>query len=71
MFEVPAAGSLTRAKLQDPLTTFSFCQEESGLTVRSTGPWNTLPPHIAEALTVSSVKERLDANCCSIFVDIV
>ncbi len=49
---------------------FHLAWRKAAFAVRSAGPWNRLPPHIAEVPTVSSFKDRLDANWCSIFPDI-
>ncbi len=46
-------------------------RRKAAFAVRSAGTWNRLPPHIAEAPTVSSFKECLDANWYFFFPDIV
>ncbi len=49
---------------------FHLARRKAAFAINSAGPWTRLPPHIAEAPTVSSFKDRLDANWCSIFPDI-
>ncbi len=69
-FEPPAAGNLRGHNLKVRQPRFHLARRKAAFAVRSAGPWNRLPPHIAEAPKVSSLKDRLDANCCSIFPDI-
>ncbi len=70
-FEPPAAGNLRGHNFKVLQPPFHRARRKAALAGRSAGPWNRLPPHIAEAPTVSSFKDRLDANWCSIFPDIV
>ncbi len=62
-FEPPAAGNLRghNFKVREPR--FHLAGRKAAFAVRSAGPWNRLPPHIAVAPTMSSFKYRLDANC--------
>ncbi len=48
-----------------------LARRKVAFAVRSAGPWNKLPQHIAEAPTLSSFKDRLEARWCSIFANIV
>ncbi len=70
-FVSPAAGNLCGHNFKVRLPRFQLARRNAAFAVRSAGPWNRLPSHIAEAPTVSSFKDRLDANWCSIFPDIV
>ncbi len=70
-FEPPAAGSLRGHNIKVHQPRFHLARRKVAFAVRSAEPWNRLPSHIAEALTVSNFKDRLDANWCSIFPDIV
>ncbi len=70
-FEPPAAGNLRGHDFKVRQPRFHLARWEAAFAVRSAGPWNRLPPLIAEAPTMSSFKDRLDANWCSIFPDIV
>ncbi len=69
-FEPPAAGNLRRDNFKVRQPRFHLPRRKAAFAVRSAGPWNRLPPHIAEAPTVSRFKDRLDANWCCIFLDI-
>ncbi len=68
-FEPPAAGNLCGHNFKDRQPRFHLVRRKVASTVRSAGPWNRLPLHIAEAPTVPSFKDRLEANVCSIFPD--
>ncbi len=70
-FEPPAAGNLRghNVKVRQPCV--HSARKKAAFAVHSAGSWNRLPPHIAEAPTVSSFKDHLDAYWCSIFPDIV
>ncbi len=70
VFEAPAAGNLQGHDVKVHQPNFYLSRRKAAFPVRSAGPWNRLPVHIAEAPTVSSIKDRLDANWCSIFPDI-
>ncbi len=70
-YEPPAAGNLRGNNFKVRQPRFYLSRRKAAFAERSAGPWNRLPPHIAEAPTVSSFKDRLDANWCSIFFDIV
>ncbi len=70
-FEPPAAGNLRGHNFEVRQPRFHLARRKAAFAVRSDGPWNRLPQNIAEAPTVSSFKDRLDANWCSIFPDIV
>ncbi len=70
-FEPPAAGNLRGHNFKVRQPRFHLARRKAAFAVRSAVPWNRLPPHIAEAPTVSNFKDRLDANWCSIFPDIV
>ncbi len=70
-FEPPAAGYLRGHNFKVRQPRFYLARRKAAFAVRSAGPWNRLPPHIVEAPTVSSFKDRLDANWCSIFPDII
>ncbi len=69
--EPPAGGNLLGHNFKVRQPRFHLVRRKAAFAVRSAGLWNRLPSHIAEAPTVSSFKDRLDANCCSIFPDIV
>ncbi len=70
-FEPPAAGDLRGPNFKVREPRFHLAGRKATFAVRSAGPWNRLPPQIAEAPTVSSFNDRLDANWCSIFPGIV
>ncbi len=70
-FEPPAAGNLRGHNFKFRQPRFHLARRNAAFAVRSDGPLNQLSPHIAEAPTVSSFKDRLDANWCCIFPDIV
>ncbi len=70
-FEPPAASSLRGHNFWDHQPRFQLARRKAAFVIRSAEPWNRLPPHIAEAPTVSSFKDRLDANWCSIFPDTI
>ncbi len=69
-FKPPAAGNIRRHNFKVRQPRFHLARQKAAFAVRSAGPWNRLPPQIAEAPTVSSFKDRLDANWCSIFPSI-
>ncbi len=71
VFEPPAAGNLRGHNFKLYQLRFHLARRKSAFAVRSVGPWDRLPPLIVEAPTVSSFKDRLDANWSSIFLDIV
>ncbi len=71
VFEPPAAGNLRGHNFKVRQPRFHLARRKAAFAVRSAGPWNRLPPDIAEAPTLSSFEDRLDANWCSIFPDIV
>ncbi len=66
-FESPAAGNLREHNFKVRQPRFHLARRKATFAVHSAGPWNKLPSHIAEAPTVCSFKDRLDANWCSIF----
>ncbi len=68
-FEQPGYLREHNFKIHQPR--FRFARRKAAFAVRSAGPWNKQPLHITEATTVSSFKDRLDTNWCSIFPDIV
>ncbi len=70
-FEPPAAGYLRGHNFKGRQPRFHLASRTAASAVCLAGPWKRLPPHIAEAPTVSSFKDRLAANWCSIFTDIV
>ncbi len=70
-FEPPAAGHLRGHNFKVRQPRFHLARRKAAFAVHSAGPWNRLPSHIAEAPTVSNFKNRLDANWCSVFPDIV
>ncbi len=70
-FESPAAVNLRGHNFMVRQLRLHLAIQKAAIAVRSTGPWNGLPLHIAETPTVSSIKDRLDANWRSIFPDIV
>ncbi len=70
-FEPPAAGNLRGHNFKVRQPRFHLARQKAALAVRSAGPWDRLPPHIAEAPTVSGFKERLDYHWSSISSDIV
>ncbi len=61
-FKPPAAGNLRGHNFKVRQPRFHLARRKAAFAVRSAGPWSRLPLHIAEALTVSSFKDRLDAN---------
>ncbi len=65
-FEPPAVGNLQGNNFKVRQPRFYLVSRKAAFAVRSVGPLNRLPPHSAEAPTVSSFKDRLDANWCSI-----
>ncbi len=67
-FEPPATGFLRGHNFKVRPPRVHLARRKAVFAVRSGGPWNRLPSHIAE---VSSFKDRLDANLCSIFPDII
>ncbi len=66
-FEPLAAGNLRGHNFKVRQPRFHLARRKVDFAVRSAGPWNELPPHIAESLTVSCFKDRLDANWRSFF----
>ncbi len=70
-FEPPAAGNLRGHNFKVRQPRIHLARRKAAFAVRSAGPWNRLPSHIAEAPTVSSFKDRLDSNWYSIYPDIV
>ncbi len=70
-FELLAAIYLRGHKFKVRQLRFHLARRKAAFTVRFAGPWDTLAPHIAEAPTVSSFEDRLDANWFSIFIDFV
>ncbi len=70
-FEPPAAGNLRGHNFKVRQPHLHLARWKAAFAVLSAGPWNRLPPYIAEAPSVSSFKDRLDAHWCSIFSDIV
>ncbi len=70
-FETPAAGNLRRHNFKVRQPRFHLARRKAAFSVRSARPWNRLLPHIAEAPTVSTFKDRLDANWCYIFPYVV
>ncbi len=61
-FELPAAGNLRGHNFKVRQPRFHLARRKAAFTVRSAGPWNRLPLHITEALTVSSFKDRFKSN---------
>ncbi len=70
-FEPPAAGNLRGHNFKVRQPRLHLARWKADFAVRSAGPWSRLLPHIAEDPTVSSFKDRLDANRYSILPDIV
>ncbi len=70
-FKPPAACNLRGHNFKIRQPRFHLAKRKVAFAVRSAGLWNRLPPHIAEAPTVPSFKDHLDANWCSIFTYIV
>ncbi len=70
-FEPPAAGNLRGHNFKVRQPRVHLPRRKTAFAVRLAGPCNRLPSHIAEAPTVSSFKDRLNANWCSIFPGIV
>ncbi len=68
-FEPPAASNLRGHNFKVRQPRFHLARRKAAFAVRSAGPWNRLPSHIAEAPTASSFKDHLDANWWSIFPD--
>ncbi len=62
-FEPPAAGNLRGHNFKVRQPRFHLARRKAAFAVRSAGPWNRLPPHIAEAPTVSSFKDRFMFLC--------
>ncbi len=71
VFEPPAAGNLRGHSFKVRRPRLHLARRKAAFAVRSAGPWNRPPTHIAGAPIVSSFKYRLDANWCSIFPEIV
>ncbi len=57
-FEPPAAGNLRGQNFNVRQPRFHLAMRKAAFAERSAGPWNRLPPHIAEASTVPSFKDR-------------
>ncbi len=70
-FEPLVAGFLRGHNFKIRQPRFHLARRKAAFAVLSAGPWNELPPQFAKAPTVSSFKDRLDVNWCSIFPDIV
>ncbi len=70
-FESPAAGYFRGHSFKVRRPRFHLDRRRAAFAILSAGPWDRLPPHIAEARTVSSFMDRLNANWRSIFPDIV
>ncbi len=70
-FEARAAGYLREHTCNVSLPRFHLARRKTAFAERSARPWNRLPPNFPEAQTVPSFNDRLDANWCSIFLDIV
>ncbi len=70
-FELPAASNLRGHEFKVSQPRFHLTRRKAAFVVRLAGPWNILPPYLAEVPTVASFKDCLDANWCSIFPDIV
>ncbi len=64
-----SASKLGNGKVRQPR--FHLARRKAAFAVRSAGPWNRPPSHLAEAPTVSSFTDRLYVNWCSLFPDIV
>ncbi len=64
-FAATAAGNLRGHTFKVRQPRFHLARRKVAFAVRSTGPWNKLPLHIAEAPTMPSFKDRWDANWCS------
>ncbi len=70
-FEPPAVCNFRGHNSTVRQRSFHLGRRKEADAVLSTGTWNRLPPHVAEAPAVSSFKDRMDANWCSIVPDIV
>ncbi len=70
-FEPPAAGNLRGHTFKVRQVRLRLAKRKAAFAIRSAGPWNRLPPHIAEDSTVSNFQDRLDANGCSSLPNIV
>ncbi len=70
-FEPAGAGNLRGHTLKARQPRFDLARRILVFAVRTAEPWNGLPPQIAEVPTESNFKDRLAANWCSIFPDIV
>ncbi len=69
-FEQRAAGNLRGHNFKVRQPRFYLARRKAAFAVRSARPWNRPLPHTTELSTVSSSKDRLDVNWCSIFPDI-
>ncbi len=61
-FEPPIAGNPRGHNFKVLHPRFHLARRKAVFAVRSARPWNELPPHIAEAPTVSSFEDYLDTN---------
>ncbi len=60
--EAQAGGNLRVHNFKVHQPHFHLARQKAAFAVRSASPWNRLSPHIAEASTVSSFKDRLYTN---------
>ncbi len=70
VFDAPAVNHLRghQFKVQQPR--FQLARRQAAFAVRVVGPWNRLPPSVAEAPSLNAFKERLENCWVTIFPDL-
>ncbi len=69
-FDAPAANHLRGHQFKVRQPRFQLARRQAAFSVRGVGPWNRLPPSVAEAPSLNAFKERLDSCWATIFPDL-
>ncbi len=69
-FDAPAVNHLRGHQFNVRQPRFQLARRQAAFAVREVGPWNRLPPFVAEAPSLKAFKERLDGCWATIFPEL-
>ncbi len=69
-FDAPAVNHLRGHHFKVRQPRLQLARRQAAFAVRVVGPWNRLPPSVAEAPSLNAFKERLDSCWATIFPDL-
>ncbi len=70
IFDAPAVNHLRGHQFKVRQPRFPLTRRQAAFAVRVVGPWNRLPPSVAEAPSLNAFKERPDSYWANIFPDL-